>query len=155
MKYNLTSLDKTHIYSFKGCNDEHLKEALKWLKENDKGWDNFTITRFKENSEKYNLVYDERNYFMFIRGQHTALITDLFKEVAAEGDLYQQLEKAQAEVERLQKAIEEESKPKVGDWVYSTSSVCLYKKELEIYQSHERKITNPQLIKLLENESKN
>lgn len=63
--------------------------------------------------------------------------------------LQQQLQKAEAEVKRLK---EEINKPKAGDWIYDTTRGSFYKKITQGVYSEQRKITNPELIKLLENE---
>lgn len=98
------------------------------------------------------------NIFESTKGEYNRVVHETWNEeifLKACGieveSLDQQLQKAKAEVERLEKEIEE-NKPKVGDWVYSTSSLCFYEKELARYQPHERKITNLELIKLLEQE---
>lgn len=149
MKYNLIQLDKTQIYSFKGCNDQHLKEVLKWLKENDNSWNEIAIKNFKRNSEKLNLKYISRGFgYCWTDKPHTELIIDLFKDAAAEGDLQQQLKKAKAEVARLEKEIE----IKVGDWVYCKTNDCVFKYQFGRLKEDLKKITNPQLIKLLEDE---
>lgn len=68
-----------------------------------------------------------------------------------------QLQKAEAEVKRLQSLIEEENKPKVGDWVRRKDN-CIWKirDEYDI-NTHLlkdcKKITNPELIKLIEDET--
>lgn len=256
MKYSLIQLDKTQIYSFKGCNDQHLKEVLKWLKDNDKYWDGGSIKRFKADAGTRNLHFVNVDFgYGWTNRPHTALITDLFKEntkpmrkliiitgeqgsgkstyarkyypnntsldyydtkqlkeiykslkdnditvvccypdfvsslipeknsgityqiitlknfevvqisgrgfnpskwqqrdiVAAEGDLHQQLEKAKAEVARLEKEIE----IKVGDWCINKRNQIFKIKVGLTLNGDFRKITNPELIKLLEDESKN
>jgi len=85
-------------------------------------------------------------------------------------NLKTQLENVKKEVERIEKLIQEENKPKVGDWCKfwdnGKSNVCIGKLRLILktagykYQTSNstfkncKKITNPELIKLLENESK-
>lgn len=69
--------------------------------------------------------------------------------------LEQQLEKAEAEVKRLK---EEINKPKIGDWVNRKDN-CIWKINNEDDLNSNvldgcKKITNKQLIELLENESK-
>src|SRR5690606_23683455 len=68
--------------------------------------------------------------------------------------LEQRLEKAEAEAEvkRLKEAIEEENKPKIGDWVYNKEEDIIYQKSYNIFNQYENKIANPELIKLLEKE---
>lgn len=67
--------------------------------------------------------------------------------------LQEQLEKAEAEVKRLKEAIEE-SKIKVGDWVKSDCNHIMKYYEWMVFSPNWKKITNPQLIELLENEIK-
>lgn len=45
-----------------------------------------------------------------------------------------------------------EEEIKVGDWVYNSLNDSFYKKKLHDIHNSERKITNPQLIELLNNE---
>lgn len=81
----------------------------------------------------------------------TEVTIDQLKQIIKPmGTLQQQLQKAEAEVKRLQYLIEEENKPKVGDWVINDNQ--FYKKQLNSTCEYERKITNPELIKILENE---
>lgn len=77
--------------------------------------------------------------------------------------LQQQLQKAESEVKRLQSLIKEENKPKVGDWVMSLQTKNVFKIGLDNNLSLEcvinnntyyKKIKNPQLIILLEQEIK-
>lgn len=84
--------------------------------------------------------------------------------------LTEQLHKAEAEVKRLQSLIEEENTPKIGDWCkfwnVDKSNMCIGKLRCiwhaDEYKYHTsaseykncEKITNAELIKLLEDESK-
>ena len=73
--------------------------------------------------------------------------------------LEQQLKKAEAEVKRLKEAIED-SKIKIGDWVKYNNNLVIKVEEDKhdlgvLNESKEyKKITNPELIKLLEQEIK-
>lgn len=80
----------------------------------------------------------------------------VWAEIVSES-LEQQLQKAKAEVKRLEKEIKEENKIKVGDWVFIKETGTTFKaKESDLAHigCRHRKITNPQLIELLENEIK-
>lgn len=48
----------------------------------------------------------------------------------------------------------EDSKIKKGEWVWNALNESYYKKTSGLYGVGERKITNPELIKLLEQENK-
>lgn len=103
------------------------------------------ITNYLPNSFNSDVkIYEEWNEELFL------------KNCGIEDDtLEQQLEKAKAEVERLEKEIENK-KIKVGDWAINTLTNVVFKVislEIEL-QDHYKKITNPQLIELLENEIK-
>jgi len=77
--------------------------------------------------------------------------TDTFKET-----LEKRLQKAEAEVKRLQEAIEG-IKIKVGDWVIENKSELIFKvSDADLYylDSNHKKIQDPELIKLLEQEIK-
>ena len=70
--------------------------------------------------------------------------------------LTEQLQKAEAEVKRLKEAIED-IKIKVNDWVYIDNTKCFFKVsdgDFNHLDNRHRKITNPELIKLLEQEIK-
>lgn len=67
--------------------------------------------------------------------------------------LEKQLQKAEAEVKRLQSLIEEENKPKIGDWVVNNYGLIWRCGELDSRHLL-KKITNKDLIKLLEQEIK-
>lgn len=86
-----------------------------------------------------------------------------------ETSITEQLQKAEAEVKRLQSLIEEENKPKIGDWCrfyddkktkFSISKLnkidgdirFSYETSTGAYYNYAEKITNKELIKLLENE---
>lgn len=85
-------------------------------------------------------------------------IKELTKEILQPmGTLEQQLQKAEAEVKRLQSLIEEENKLKVGDWVIVKGTSTIFKvkaTDIKYVDSRHEKITNPQLIILLEQEIK-
>lgn len=72
----------------------------------------------------------------------------VWAEIVSES-LEQQLEKVKAEVERLEKAIEEKNNPKVGDWVYDAIDKCIYQKTLDDNIRFEVKITDQVLINKL------
>lgn len=50
--------------------------------------------------------------------------------------LEQQLQKAEAEVKRLQYLIEQENKPQVNDWVYNKEEDIIYQKSYNIYNQY-------------------
>lgn len=93
-------------------------------------------------------TYDRKHY-QDIYITKKAHFNDLFNS------LEQQLEKAKAEVERLEKEIEN-NKIKAGDWVINplTNIVIKVTSLKTKCPDHYKKITNPQLIELLENEIK-
>ncbi len=74
--------------------------------------------------------------------------------------LEQQLQKAEAEVKRLQSLIEEENKIKIGDWaleLHSNNIIKATENSSILYLNSKeycKKITNTELIKLLEDEIK-
>lgn len=83
----------------------------------------------------------------------------VWAEIVSES-LEQQLQKAEAEVKRLQSLIEEENKPKVGDWaleLHSNNIIKATEKSSILYLNSKeycKKITNKELIKLLNDEIK-
>lgn len=99
---------------------------------------------FDSRSDYSRTVYEEWNEEIFLKACGIEV-----------NSLEQQLQKAEAELRRLKEAIEEENKPKVGDWVFVKEINMFYKRSIE-YASYknEKKITNPELIKLLEQEIK-
>lgn len=105
----MRDLDKTQVYDLRGITKKQVKELLEWLKDNDKGWDEYIhywIT--KHRSLEY--VYTE---WKFSGKEPTTHISTLF-EPTYEQQLQEaknQLEYYKKEVERL----ENESNPKVGD----------------------------------------
>lgn len=201
----MKALNKNEIYSFEGCTKKQLKEVLNWLKENDICWDIRAIKYFKRNIKNYNLKFiSEIIGFGWCHEEKTALIKDLFNDVAAEGregplrkffeqkakenkekglitkdisflihegfispmrkldkifyepnDLTQRLNFYKQKVEETEKAIQEQNKPKVGDWVKNDCNHIMKYYEWMVFSTNWKKIKNPELIKLLEDESKN
>lgn len=106
----------------------------------------------------------------YIPNKTKVTLTELKNILQYTNTLQQQLEKAKSEVERIEKLIEEESKPKVGDWgkfwddgnngnkiisklrnIYD-DPFDRYETEIEYTFECFEKITNQKLIELLENE---
>lgn len=100
----------------------------------------------------------------------TEVTTEQLKDIL-KPNLKTQLENAKKEVKRIEKLIEEDNEPKVGDWgrfwddghnkKIISKLINIYddpydRYETEIGYAFEffEKITNPELIKLLEDESK-
>lgn len=80
-----------------------------------------------------------------------AHFNDLFKKET----LQKKEQRLLKELEEVRKKIKEEYKPKVGDWatIYMTNTIFKVKEsDLAYIDCRHRKITNPQLIELLENE---
>lgn len=71
-----------------------------------------------------------------------------FKDIFKTNPLQEQLEKAKAEVKRLEDEIEE-SKIKVGDWVVSSLNYCIFKYEFGRLKDDLTKITDQDLINKL------
>lgn len=91
----------------------------------------------------------------------------VWAELTINLSLQQQLEQAEAEVNRIKELIKEESNPKVGDWCYfydnnykrykaigKLTEVTKYYHIGQFGFNTAEKITNPQLIELLEKETK-
>lgn len=76
-----------------------------------------------------------------------AHFNDLFKEET----LQEKEQRLLKELEKVRKEIED-SKIKKGDWVWNALNESYYKKTSGLYGIGERKITNQELIKLLEQE---
>lgn len=93
-------------------------------------------------------MYDEGNCglhingnYIFLNGKWGALI---------EETLEQQLEKAKAEVKRLEEEIED-SKIKIGDWVISELNDCVFRYQYGRVEYDLTKITDKELINKLNN----
>lgn len=88
-------------------------------------------------------VYEEWNEEIFLKACGIEVETLQEKAIRLENEL-----------KEVKQQIEEENKPKVGDYVYNTDEELFYKKTFEVFNQYERKITNTELIKLLEQEIK-
>lgn len=117
--------------------------------------DNIKYMKPEEEYDNWGLYV--KNSWLCFNGKWGTLIKE---------SLEQQLQKAEAEVKRLQSLIEEENKPKVGDWAMlweddeETPVFGLITDVTDFYLTcngsweYAKKITNKQLIELLENESR-
>jgi anion-transporting ArsA/GET3 family ATPase len=92
--------------------------------------------------------------YEYIKNKQEVTIKQLKEILQPMETLQEQLEKAEAEVKRLKEAIEEEIKPKINDWVYNKEEDIIYQKSYNVFNQYEKKITNHQLIELLEKEIK-
>lgn len=124
--------------------------------------------------EEFLKDYNNWGYLALQTGDWTLCYEDYIKELTEvtieqlkqiiKPTLQQQLQKAEAEVKRLQSLIEEENKPKIGDWAMLweedektpvfglITNVTDYFLTCNGSWEYAKKITNPELIKLLENE---
>lgn len=101
-----------------------------------------SITNYLREDKSVNgmVVYEEWNEGIFLKACGIEVETLQEKE--------QRLLK---ELEVVRKEIEE-NKIKAGDWVWNALNESCYKKTSDLYGVGERKIINPELIKLLEEE---
>lgn len=146
----------TDLYNFLESVGEKQYDTLeRFLNTNTKGWKFYLFGRLNQWTHSSSST-------------KTEVTIDQLKEIL-KPNLQTQLENAKKEVERIEKLIEEENKPKAGDWCIfwdnDKSNLCISKlwyichntAEYHSPESHYKnceKITNPELIKLLEDESK-
>lgn len=105
----MKDLDKTQVYDLIGITEEQAKELIEWLKDNDKGWDEFGYRRVIEG---FPLEYFD-NEWSLSGSKTTTHISTLFEK-----SYEQQLQEAKKRLEHYKREIERlenESKPKVGD----------------------------------------
>lgn len=160
-------LTKENVYiDLRGKSEDELTELWYLLNSNDEQIKHSELAIFITQYHNKNrfLSYSQNKWqWGSLSGKQEVTIQQL-KEILQpmenKESLQQQLEKAKAEVERLEKEIED-SRIKVGDWVrHNNSHVFKVKENMYnlgvINESKEfKKITNQQLIILLEDESKN
>lgn len=147
-------------YSVEVDNKEQAKQLQEYAFKQDFKWsDGKTVCLVDKKFFNFNAFNENRIHFDYkhFKDEYVTKeihFNDIFK---TEPTLTEQLEKAEAEVKRLKEAIEEENKPKIGDWVCNKGSEGILKVD-EIYINHidkgYHKITNTQLIELLEQEIK-
>ena len=132
----------TELYNFLESIGENQCLSLERLINENGGWDYFIWGRYNQ----WTLTV--------LKGSRKEVTIQQLKEILQPTETLQEKEKRLLkELEEVRKEIEE-SKIKVGDWVWSNFSKCYYKKTSRISDLEERKITNPELIKLLEQEIK-
>lgn len=156
-------LKKEDIYiDLKGKSKEELTDLYELFK------GELTTEEIYINIQAYRFLTGD-GYAFYNKPNKTEVTIEQLKEII-KPDLQTKLENAKKEVERIEKLIEEENKPKVGDWCKlwedDKSNACIgklryinhdgqYKYQTsETMFLHCEKITNPELIKLLEDESK-
>lgn len=108
--------------------------------------------QFGFGGDKVITYYSSKNHYQDHFITKTAHFNDLFKQEA----LQEKEQRLLKELEEVRKEIED-SKIKVGDWAVVKESETFFKVkgiDLKFIDSRCKKITNPQLIELLENESK-
>lgn len=125
-------------------------EKLLYLCNNLDGYTHVIANIFESCRKDYNrTVYETWNEEIFLKACGIEV-----------NSLEQQLQKAEAEVKRLQSLIEEENNIKIGDWVKRNyNGIEIFKADatydyryINSEKSLYKKITNPELINLLENE---
>lgn len=149
-------LRKEDVYiNLQGKSEEELTELYNLVRYN--LWRDID---FRDNSSDTALFYNDGSFIgSSIKEYEILSLTEVtiqqLKEILQpEPTLQQQLEKAKAEVERLEKEIED-SKLKIGDWVFVKELNMFFKKsKLVSTYKNEVKVTSQQLITLLENECK-
>lgn len=127
------------------------------------GLDSFTDCNYLVNNlgkrEKLisNITPDSKGYYN--REIHEEWNEEIFLKacgIKTEPTLIERLQKAEAEVKRLKEAIED-GKIKVNDWVIVNEEKLIFKAsdyDVQFLGNIHKKITNPELIKLLEQEIK-
>lgn len=161
-------LRKEDIYvNLQGKSEEELKELYN-LCNNDVGFA-FAFDNIKEfirgsREHKFLVLSNVSGWWVHSNSERRAekTIQQLKEILQPKPTLQQQLEKAKAEVERLEKEVKKQNEIKPGDWV--RGSISGDKQLLKMNNTHDleyinnqscyTKITNQQLITLLENECK-
>lgn len=138
--------------------EEQLKEILrKEAKERGYTHDNFKCLTCRKSKgigdiDKWHYCNLSDRLYTNVLGEGGNVVYEngVWAEIVSES-LEQQLQKAEAEVKRLQYLFEEENKIKVGDWCIRTDD-CVFKvsgNDLNWARSHSKKITDQQLINKL------
>lgn len=157
----MEKLTKENIYiDLRGKSKEELTELWKFLVSIGEKQFRTSLRDFLANHKGYETYnFGETwtlGWYLNSKNKQEVTIHQLKEILQPMETLQEQLQKAQLEVERLQNLIEEENKPKVGDWFKRGTKIfkvdnthCLeqLKKDVQL-----KKITNPELIKLLEDE---
>lgn len=73
-------LDKTKKYDLNKLSDEQSDELLNWLKENDKGWDDVTLSCFKRGLDNVVLVFN-KGWTWDYGFENSTCATELFESV--------------------------------------------------------------------------
>lgn len=170
----MEKLTKENIYiDLRGKSKEELTDLWEFLNGVSERVYAPNLHYFLEYSDKKDNVfhYNSGGHWMnplkeYVRDKTEVTIEQLKEILQPTKTLQQQLQKVEAEVKRLRSLIEEENKPKVGDWAMlweddeETPVFGLITDVTDFYLTcngsweNGRKITNKQLIELLENESR-
>lgn len=167
-------LKKEDVYiDLKGKSKKELTELYNFLESVGEKRVSNSLGAFLKSLKAWNwnyYVYDIKfGWTLSYKPSNTEVTIEQLKEII-KPNLQAQLENIKKEIERIEKLIMEENKPKVGDWCKflddDKSKICVSKLRYinhgakHKYHTHEsyykncKKITNPELIKLLEYESK-
>ena len=140
----------TDLWEFLTSNGEIVSDTKEYFVETHLKYNNSFIALGSDNAWKWWGSYNKTE----------VTINELKEIIKPIGTLQQQLQKAEAEVKRLQSLIEEENKIKIGDWaleLHSNNIIKATENSSILYLNSKeycKKITNTELIKLLEDEIK-